>query len=167
MNLYIIVLLSLLNIFNFFDIVRINSHQETKINLNKSKTYVIFEFLNKPKYFKHQYFDVIPSPILHIYFKKGNQINTNYYVYYDKDKIQLDNNKFINSNYNSDLYGKNRTWIQNEKSEKIYIVVSNFRSDNYEDTITVFNCLDYTDITTLNNLHFDIYFNLRPYEYSR
>jgi len=67
---------------------------------------------------------------LHIYFKKGYQINTNISIYYQKEDIQLENNKFINSNYSSDLYNKNKTWIKSLGSEKIFIVVSNYKSNN-------------------------------------
>ena len=166
MNFYIIVLLSLLNTFNFFDIIKINSYKETKINLNKDKRYVIFEFSTKTKYFTHHYFACIPYPIIHIYFKTGYQINTNFYIYYQKDNIQLENNKFINSNISSDLYNKNRTWIENFKDEKIYIVVSNFKSNNYEDAITIFNSLEYSDISKINKVHYDIYFNKQDYQFS-
>jgi len=97
---------------------------------------------------------------LHIYFKKGYQINTNIYIYYQKEDIQLENNKFINSNYTSDLYNKNKTWIEPLKSEKIFIVVSNFKSNNYEDAITIFNSLEYPEISIINKAHYDIYFNV-------
>jgi len=167
MNFYIIVLFSLLNTFNFFDIIKINSHKETKIKLNKDKRYVIFEFSSETKYFTHSYFACTTYPILHIYFKTGYQINTYFYLYYEKkDNIQLENNKFINSNYSSDLYNKNRTWIENLKAKKIYIVVSNFKSNNYEDAITIFNSLDYSDISKINKVHYDIYFNKRDYGFS-
>ena len=71
MKLYIIVFISLLNSFKFFDIITINSFNETKINLNKKKRYVIFEFSNQPIIFKYNWIPAIPYPILHIYFKKG------------------------------------------------------------------------------------------------
>ena len=159
MKLYIIVFISLLNIFKFFDIININSFNETKINLNKEKRYVIFEFSNQPIIFKYDWIPAIPYPILHIYFKKGNQINTNYYIYYSKENIQLENEKFINSNYSGDLYNKNKTWLYNLESGKIYIVISNFRSNNYEDSITIFNDLEYYDISKINKVHYDIYYD--------
>jgi len=158
MKLLILVLFSLLNTFNLFEISTINSFQETKINLNETQRYVIFEFLSESKNIHYQYFSVIPYPTLHIYFKKGYQINTNFYIYYNKEDIQLENNKFINSFYNDDLYEKNKTWIDHVKSGKIYIVISNYKS-NYEDAITIFNDLEYYDISKINKIHYDIYYN--------
>ena len=78
-------------------------------------------------------------------FKEVFGINNNYYVssraslatsYLKLNRIQeaidiqLENNKFINSNYSSDLYNKNKTWIKSLGSEKIFIVVSNLKSNN-------------------------------------
>ena len=162
----IIVFLSLLNIFKFFDILKINSLKETKINLNKDKRYIIYEFSTKTLDFQHKNFAVILYPILHIYFKKGYQINTIISIYYQKEDIQLENTKFINTNYSSDLYNINKIWIKSLKSEKIYIVVSNFKSNNYEDAITIFNSLEYPDISKINKARYDIYFSEENYGFS-
>ena len=71
----------------------------------------------------------------------------------------MENEKFINSSYSGDLYNKNKTWLYNLEAGKIYIVISNFKSNNYEDAITIFNDLEYYDISKINKIHYDIYYD--------
>jgi len=56
--------------------------------------------------------------------------------------------------------------VRTFKISKNFYNSLNFKSNNYEDAITIFNSLEYPDISKINKAHYDIYFNKRDYEFS-
>ena len=94
--------------------------------------------------------------LFYINFNKGNKINTKINIYYNKEDIQLEGTKFINSNFSEDLYNKKSIPIKGLKSGILYIVISNFQND-IEDTIIVFNNMEYYDLSKIEELKFIFY----------
>ena len=159
MDLLIFIFISLFNLFKSFNFNKIYSYNEMDINLNQDKNYIIFEYNNSPKEIYYPYCSHRPIQTLYIIFKEGNQINTIIDIYYNKEKIQINNSKFINSFININLYNKNKIWFQNMNSTLIYIVISNFKSSSYKDTITVYNNMEYYDISNIEQFKYNIYNN--------
>ena len=132
------------------------SYKEIKIALNKNKRYIIYKYTNSPKDNKFKNL-LMTTKRLHINFKQGDNINTKINIYYDKENIKLENKKFIDSDFEDDLYHQKTIYFEEVKSQIIYIIISNFQNDIYEDTMTVFNNMEYFDISKIGQFRFDYY----------
>ena len=132
------------------------SYKEIKIALNKNKRYIIYKYTNSPKDNKFKNL-LMTTKRLHINFKKGDNINTKINIYYDKENIKLENKKFIDSDFEDDLYHQKTIYFEEVKSQIIYIIISIFQNDIYEDTMTVFNNMEYFDISKIGQFRFDYY----------
>ena len=156
----LLILLTLLRALLSFEIEKLYSFNETKISLNKNKNYIIFEFENDPKEIDFPDFSfTTKEELIYIIFETGNQINTQIDIYNNTDNITLEDNKFINSTYHKNLYGINKIWINGIQSGKFYIVISNFVNNIFEDTITIFNNMEYYDISKFEQFRYNVVFS--------
>ena len=93
---------------------------------------------------------------LFLFFENGKQINTKIDFYYDKNTIQIKNNKFVNSNRTDDLFESNKKAYKDIKCGLIYLVISNFIGD-YTDTFQIFHYFEYYDISQIKTFKRDFY----------
>ena len=132
-----------------FEIEKLYSFNETNVKLNKDKRYIIYEYLYESKYSND-------NGDLFLFFENGKQINTKIDFYYEKNKIQIQNNKFINSNFSDDLFESNKKIYKNINRGLIYLVISNFIGD-YTDTFQIFYYFEYYDISQIKIFKRDFY----------
>lgn len=146
---------------NCFEIEDLDSFEDTNIIFNEDKKYYIYKYLYTSKNNENK-------GRLIFLFNKGEKIATNINIYYDETKIEIKDNKFINSIYSQDLFGVSLVYISDLNEGILYIVISNFIS-TYDDSFKIFSEFEYHDISNKKGyIHlnfFDRDFQEKDYTY--
>ena len=137
------------------DIIPIKPFENYAFDLNEKKRYVIYEFKNDN------------NGTIHTYFKNGNILSTKVAVYYDKNKINFDENnqEFVNYEEQKSLY-KTTNLTFNAYIGNMYFVISNFNRD-FTDIIQIINNLGYYDSTNKETFKYLYKFNLTKKTYEK